>query len=88
MARYIISGDAAIAELAQRYITDNCTVRLPVGREEPTLDQKDGEIGIYTVLFEQAGLRLLLDHLLCEVLRCYNMALCQLSPNGVRVVLR
>ena len=87
MAIYFISGDAALAEFAQRYISDKCTMRLPVGKEEPTINPKDGEIGIYTVLFEQAGLRLPLDHLLCEVLRRYNMALCQLSPNGVRVVL-
>lgn len=55
--------------------------------EEPTVDPRDGKIGIYTVLFTQAGLRLLLNRLFCEVLRRCNMALCQLSPNKVRLVL-
>ena len=87
MARYNISGDTALADFAQRFIPDNFTVRLPVGEKKPTINPKDGEIRIYIVLFEQAGLRLPLDHLLCEVLRCCNMALCQLSPNRVRVVL-
>lgn len=62
-------------------------MRIPEANEEPTTNPKDGEIGIYTVLFEQARLRLPLNHLLCKVLKRCNMALCQLSPNGVRVVL-
>ncbi|KAM7510004.1 hypothetical protein LguiB_008879 [Lonicera macranthoides] len=70
-----------------RFIPDGCTVRLPEVNEEPTLLPRDGEIGIYTVLFEQAGLKLPLDPMLCDVLRRCNMALCQLSPNGVGVVL-
>ena len=87
MARYVIFDDAALAKFAQRHIPENCTVRLPDGREDPTVNPRDGEIGIYTVLFEQAGLKLPLDHLLCAVLRRCSMALCQLSPNGVRLVL-
>ena len=88
MARYLISSDAALVEFVQRHIPHNCTVRLPVEGEDPTVNPKDGDIGIYTILFEQAGLSLPLDHLLCEVLRRCSMALCQLSPNEVRLVLR
>ena len=87
MARYLIPSDDALAEFAQRHIPENCTVRLPEGIEDPTIDPRDGEIRIYMVLYEQAGLKFPLDPLLCEVLRCCSMALCQLSPNGVRLIL-
>ena len=43
MARYVISDDAALAEFAQRHIPENCTVRLPVGRADPTVNPKDRE---------------------------------------------
>ena len=75
MARYIISDDAELAAFAQQHIPGNCTVRLPDGGEDPTVNPRDGEIGIYTVMFEHAGLKLPLDHLLCEVLRRCSMAL-------------
>ena len=87
MSRFLISSDSALADFAQRYIPANCTVRLPEGDEDPTINPRDGEIGIYTVFFEQAGLRLPLDPLLCDVLRYCSMSLCQLSPNGIRLVL-
>ena len=87
MSRFLISTDAALADFAQRFIPANCTVRLPTEKEDPTINPKDGEIGIYTVFFEQAGLRLPLDPLLCDFLRYCNMSLSQLSPNGIRLVL-
>ncbi|KAM7527736.1 hypothetical protein LguiB_031146 [Lonicera macranthoides] len=54
--------------------SENTTgVRLLEVNEEPTIDPRDGEIGIYHVLFEQTGLKLPLDPLLCDVLRQCNM---------------
>ncbi|KAM7520517.1 hypothetical protein LguiB_019479 [Lonicera macranthoides] len=87
LRRYLVKGDEELAAFSQRFIPDGCMVRLPKVNEEPTIDPRDREIGIYPVLFKQAGLKLPLDPLLCDVLRRCNMALCQLSPNGVRVVL-
>lgn len=82
MARYVISGDEGSAVFSERFVPDGCIVRLPEVNKKPTIDPRDGEIGIYTVLFKQAGLRPPLNRILYEVLRQCNMALCQLSPNG------
>lgn len=87
MIRWTIFGTEEIIVFSQQFILDGCMVRLLEGNEEPTINPKDGETGIYTFLFKQARLRLPLDPLLCEVLRRCNMTLCQMSPNWVRVVL-
>lgn len=52
MARYMISKDEEFVDFSQRFVPDECTVRLPEVNEEPTINPRDGEIGIYTVLFE------------------------------------
>ena len=52
MTTYLISNDAALAEG-----TEDPTIN-PEGTEDPTINPRDEEIGIYTVLFEQAGLKL------------------------------
>lgn len=52
MARYVIFDDGELAIFFQRFIPDGCTVRLPEMNEEPTIDPREGEIGIYTILFE------------------------------------
>lgn len=87
MVRYMISGEAELAIFSQRFVPDGYMVRLPEINEEPIIDPRDVEIGIYMILFVQAGLTLPFNHLLCEVLRWCSMALCQFSPNGVKVVL-
>lgn len=62
-----MSGDEELATFSQQFIPNDYEARLPEGNEKPTIDPRDGEIGIYTVVFEQAGVRLLLNTLLCEV---------------------
>lgn len=52
MARFIISEDEKLVAFSQLFILKDYTVSLPKVDEEPTIDRKDGKIGIYTVLFE------------------------------------
>lgn len=75
MARYVIYGDENLATFSQRFVLDGCTMRLPEANDVPTVDRRDREIRIYIILFEQVGLRLPLNCILCEVLRWCNIAL-------------
>lgn len=61
MTRYVIFGDEELSAFSQQFIHDDCMVKLPEVNDEPTVDPRDGEIGIYTILFEQLRLKLPLD---------------------------
>lgn len=86
MTRFSITFDKGLIDFTCQFIPDGCTIRVPEERANPTILPKDEEITIYTMLFEQARLKLPLDPLLCDVLTAINMSLCQMSRNGVRIV--
>lgn len=52
MTRFIIFRDEELVVFSHQFIPDYCMMRLPKGDEEPTINPNDGEVGIYTVLFE------------------------------------